>query len=121
MSQLKKLASVPLSKIAHRFLFLGKDASKALLSKFIKVIKSIPNHILKSRLAVMSQQTLPSETLVYPLFIFKRFQIHLYHPEKAESFVLYLEILSTSKLMGLTFYYKQNRKSLHKQLLKPQY
>jgi alpha-beta hydrolase superfamily lysophospholipase len=59
MLPIKALASAPLSQIGHKFLLLGQDASKALLSKFIKVTKSIPDHVLKSRLNVMSQQRLP--------------------------------------------------------------
>nr|MCP4990468.1 alpha/beta hydrolase [Colwellia sp.] len=63
---IKALASAPLSQIAHKFLLLGKDASKTLLSKFIKVTKSIPDHILKSRLAVMNRQRLPLATFDIP-------------------------------------------------------
>jgi hypothetical protein len=77
---IKKLASAPLSKIGHKFLLLGKDASKALLSKFIKVTESIPDHILKSRLAVMSQQMLPSATFEVPTVYIRALSDRLISP-----------------------------------------
>ena len=80
---IKKLASGPLSKIGHKLLLLGKDASKELLSKFIKVTESIPDHILKSRLAVMSQQILPSATFDVPTVYIQALSDRLISPGKS--------------------------------------
>jgi alpha-beta hydrolase superfamily lysophospholipase len=80
---IKVLASAPLSKIGHKFLLLGQDASKALLSKFIKVAKSIPDHILKSRLAVMSQQELPLATFDVPTVYIQALSDRLISPRKS--------------------------------------
>jgi len=80
---IKILASAPLSQIGHKFLLLGQDASKALLSKFIKVTKSIPDHILKSRLTVMSQQSLPLATLDVPTVYIQALSDKLITPRKS--------------------------------------
>ena len=80
---IKALASAPLSKIGHKFLLLGQDASNALLSKFIKVTKSIPDHILKSRLAVMSQQGLPLATFDVPTVYIQALSDRLISPRKS--------------------------------------
>ncbi|WP_426370354.1 serine aminopeptidase domain-containing protein [Pseudocolwellia sp. HL-MZ7] len=63
---IKALASSPISIIFHKLLFLGRGASKALVSNFVKVIKSIPDEILKNRLEVMSKQVLPQVTFELP-------------------------------------------------------
>jgi len=80
---IKALASAPLSQIGHKFLLLGKDTSKALLSKFMKVTKSIPKHTLKSRLAVMSQQILPSATFDVPTVYIQALSDRLISPRKS--------------------------------------
>ncbi len=80
---IKALASAPLSQISHKFLLLGKDASKTLLSKFIKVTESIPNHIIQSRLAVMSQQRLPSATFDIPTVYIQALSDKLIKPSKS--------------------------------------
>ena len=100
---IKKLASAPLSKISHKFLLLGKDASKALLSKFIKVTKSIPNHILKSRLAVMSQQTLPSETFDVPTVYIQALLDRLISPRKSREFRTVFRNIEYIKIDGPHF------------------
>lgn len=63
---LQPLASAPLSKVAIKYLLLGQGASNALLSKFVKITKSIPKQVLKHRLKVMSQQRLPLTTFDIP-------------------------------------------------------
>ncbi len=83
---LKALASAPFSQIAHKFLFLGQDASTAVLSKFIKVIKSIPDPILKSRLTVMSQQRLPLGILDVPAVYIQATSDRLIAPRKSREF-----------------------------------
>lgn len=80
---IKALASAPLSQIGHKFLLLGQDASKALLSKFIKVTKSIPNHILKKRLAVMNLQKLPLTTFDVPTVYIQALSDRLISPRKS--------------------------------------
>lgn len=80
---LKALASAPLSKIGHKFLLLGQHASEALLLKFITVIKSIPEHILKSRLAVMSQQRLPQGNFEVPTVYIQAMSDRLIMPRKS--------------------------------------
>ena len=84
---IKALASAPLSQIGHKFLLLGQGASKALLSKFIKVTKSIPDHILKSRLAVMSQQILPSATFDVPTVYIQALSDRLISPGKSRELI----------------------------------
>ncbi|MBA6254733.1 MULTISPECIES: hypothetical protein [unclassified Colwellia] len=80
---IKALASAPLSQIGHKFLLLGQGASKALLSKFIKVTKSIPDHILKSRLAVMNLQKLPLATFDVPTVYIQALSDRLISPGKS--------------------------------------
>jgi len=80
---IKALASAPLSQIGHKFLLLGQGASKALLSKFIKVTKSIPDHILKSRLAVMNLQKLPLATFDVPTVYIQALSDRLISPRKS--------------------------------------
>jgi len=80
---IKALASAPLSQIGHKFLLLGKGASKALLSKFIKVTKSIPDHILKSRFAVMNRQKLPLTNFEIPTVYIQALSDKLIAPRKS--------------------------------------
>jgi len=80
---IKALASAPLSQIGHKFLLLGQGASKALLSKLIKVTKSIPDHILKSRLAVMNLQKLPLATFDVPTVYIQALSDRLISPGKS--------------------------------------
>lgn len=80
---LKALASAPLSKIGHKILLLGQNASEALLLKFITVIKSIPEQILKSRLAVMSQQRLPQANFEVPTVYIQAMSDRLIMPRKS--------------------------------------
>lgn len=80
---IKALASAPLSKIGHKFLLLGKDASKALLSKFIKVTESIPDHIIKNRLAVMNRQRLPLANFDIPTVYIQALSDRLISPGKS--------------------------------------
>lgn len=47
----RRLASWPLSSIAHRMLFLGKRAPNALIAEFTRVIKLVPANVIKQRLA----------------------------------------------------------------------
>jgi len=63
---LKYLASIPLSNVAHKLLFLGQNASKENLSTFRTVINSIPEQVLKARLTTMSHQKMPLETFDIP-------------------------------------------------------
>ena len=95
---IKALASLPLSNIAHRFLFLGQEASKEILSKFVKVITSIPEHVLKSRLEVMSKQKLPQITFDIPAIYIQALSDRLISSQKGQEFtkvftnIKYLEI-----------------------------
>ena len=100
---IKKLASAPLSKIGHKLLLLGKDASRALLSKFIKVTKSIPDHILKSRLAVMSQQILPSATFDVPTVYIQALSDRLITPRKSREFKNVFKNIDYIKIDGPHF------------------
>lgn len=63
---IKALVSLPLSNIAHRLLFLGQEATKPLISKFVSAIEPIPKQVLSSRLEVMKKQLLPQATFNIP-------------------------------------------------------
>jgi len=83
---IKTLASAPLSTIFHKFLFLGQEASKELLSKFITVAKSIPDLVLKNRLDVMSQQRLPTTTSDIPSIYIQALSDRLISSKKSRKF-----------------------------------
>jgi hypothetical protein len=81
---IKALASAPLSIIAHKLLFLGQEASKELLSKFVEVIKSIPEQVLKSRLEVMSHQRHTRMTFDIPVIYIRALSDRLISPKKSQ-------------------------------------
>lgn len=83
---IKALASAPLSNIVYKAIFLGPGASKKLLSKFVKVIKSIPEHVLKSRLEVMSHQRLPEMTFGIPAIYIRALSDRLIPSQKGREF-----------------------------------
>ena len=81
---IKALVSLPLSNIAHRLLFLGQEATKPLLSKFVNVIKSIPKQVLSSRLEVMKRQQLPQVTFNIPAIYIQALSDRLISPKKSQ-------------------------------------
>jgi len=81
---IKALVSLPLSNIAHRLLFLGQEATKPLLSKFVKVIKSIPKQVLSSRLEVMKVLQLPEMTFDIPTIYIRALSDRLISPNKSQ-------------------------------------
>lgn len=81
---IKALVSLPLSNIAHRFLFLGQEATKENLTKFVKVIKSIPKAVLSNRLEVMKRQQLPEITFDIPLIYIRALSDRLISPNKSQ-------------------------------------
>jgi len=81
---IKTLASLPLSNIVHRLLFLGQEATKPLLSTFANVIKSIPKQILSSRLEVMKRQQLPQVTFNIPAIYIQALSDRLISPKKSQ-------------------------------------
>ncbi len=95
---IKILASLPLSNIAHRLLFLGQEATKPLLSKFVNVIKSIPKQVLSSRLEVMKRQQLPQITFDIPAIYVQALSDRLIPSQKSREFskvftnIKYIEI-----------------------------
>jgi pimeloyl-ACP methyl ester carboxylesterase len=95
---IKALASAQLSNIVYKLLFLGQGASKELLSKFVKVIKSIPDLVLKNRLEVMSQQRLPTLASDIPSIYIQALSDRLIPSQKGREFtkvfsnIKYIEI-----------------------------
>lgn len=83
---IKTLVSMPLSTFAHKLLFFGQGASKTLLSQFVKVVKSIPEQLLKNRLQVMSKQQRPTETFDIPVVYIQARSDRLISPEKGQEF-----------------------------------
>jgi len=81
---IKALVSLPLSNIAHRLLFLGQEATKPLLSKFVNVIKSIPKQVLSSRLEVMKRQQLPQVTFNISAIYIRALSDRLISPKKSQ-------------------------------------
>jgi len=81
---IKTLASLPLSNIVHRLLFLGQEATKPLLSTFANVIKSIPKQVLSSRLEVMKRQQLPQVTFNIPAIYIQALSDRLISPKKSQ-------------------------------------
>jgi alpha-beta hydrolase superfamily lysophospholipase len=81
---IKALVSLPLSNIVHRLLFFGQEATKPLLSKFINVIKSIPEQVLSNRLDVMKRQQLPQVTFNIPTIYIRALSDRLISPEKSQ-------------------------------------
>ncbi len=79
--------TVPLSNIVYKFLFFGQGASNQLLSKFVKVIESIPEQILKSRLEVMSQQQLPQITFDIPAIYIRALSDRLISAKKSQEVI----------------------------------
>jgi pimeloyl-ACP methyl ester carboxylesterase len=95
---IKALASAPLSNIVYKSLFLGQGASKEHLAKFVKVIVSIPDQVLKNRLEVMSQQRLPITTSDIPSIYIRALSDRLIPSQKGREFtkvfsnIKYIEI-----------------------------
>jgi alpha-beta hydrolase superfamily lysophospholipase len=83
---IKALASAPLSTIFHKFLFVGQAASKELLSKFVKVTKSIPDQVLKNRLEVIRQVRLPTTTFNIPTIYIQALSDRLISSKKGREF-----------------------------------
>ncbi len=81
---IKALVSLPLSNIAHRLLFLGQEATKPLLSKFVNVIKSIPKQVLSNRLEVMKRLQLPETTFDIPTIYIRALSDRLISPKKSQ-------------------------------------
>jgi len=81
---IKALVSLPLSNIAHRLLFLGQEATKPLLSKFVNVIKSIPKQVLSNRLDVMKRQQLPQVTFDIPVIYIRALSDRLISTKKSQ-------------------------------------
>lgn len=95
---IKALSSLPLSNIVHRLLFLGQEATKPLLSKFVNVIKSTPKQVLSSRLEVMKMQQLPQITFDIPAIYVQALSDRLIPSQKSREFskvftnIKYIEI-----------------------------
>jgi len=81
---IRALVSLPLSNIAHRLLFLGQEATKELLSKFVNVIKSIPKQVLNSRLEVMKRQQLPQVSFNIPAIYIRALSDRLISSKKSQ-------------------------------------
>lgn len=81
---IKSLVSAPFSSIVYKFLFFGQRASNQLISKFVKVIESIPEQILKSRLDVMSHQQLPQITFDIPAIYIRALSDRLVSAKKSQ-------------------------------------
>jgi pimeloyl-ACP methyl ester carboxylesterase len=80
---IKFLASAPFSNIAHKLLFLGQEAPKELLTKFVEVVKSIPNPVLKNRVDVMRKQQLPITSFDIPTLYIQALSDRLISSHKA--------------------------------------
>jgi len=83
---IKSLTSAPLSRIAHKLLFLGQEASNELLTKFEEVVKSIPNSVLKNRLGIMQRQELPITTFDLPVAYIRALSDRLISDKKGREF-----------------------------------
>jgi len=81
---IKALVSLPLSNIAHRLLFLGQEATKLLLSKFVNVIRSIPKQVLRNRLEVMKRLQLPETTFDIPTIYIRALSDRLISTKKSQ-------------------------------------
>lgn len=84
---IKALASAPLSNVFYKLLFFGKSVSTELLSKFVCVIKSISDQVLKDRLEVMSTQQLPQITFGMPSIYIRALSDSLISPQKSREFI----------------------------------
>lgn len=81
---IKALVSLPLSNIAHRLLFLGQEATKLLLSKFVNVIRSIPKQVLSNRLEVLKRLQLPETTFDIPTIYIRALSDRLISTKKSQ-------------------------------------
>jgi pimeloyl-ACP methyl ester carboxylesterase len=81
---IKALVSLPLTNIAHSLLFLGQEASKEILSKFVSAIESIPKQVLSSRLEVMKKQQIPQITFDIPAIYIRALSDRLISPKKSQ-------------------------------------
>jgi alpha-beta hydrolase superfamily lysophospholipase len=100
---IKALASAPLSNIVYKSLFLGQGASKEHLAKFVKVILSIPDQVLKNRLEVMRQQRLPTTTFNIPIIYIQALSDRLISSKKGREFTKVFSNIKYIEIEGLHF------------------
>ncbi|MCU7920646.1 MAG: lysophospholipase [Candidatus Thiodiazotropha sp. (ex Epidulcina cf. delphinae)] len=63
---LQLLAGLPFSKYFHKAMFLGMNASDEFSDRFIQVLRSMPEQILKRRIKAMADMRAPAEKLEVP-------------------------------------------------------
>lgn len=107
---IKTLASAPLSKFAHKLFFLGRAASKELLAKFVKVVKSIPDQVLKNRLEVIRRQKLPLITFDIPVIYIQALSDRLIPLKKSQEVANVFNNIEFVKIEGPHFILQTNPK-----------
>jgi len=100
---IKAFASSSISIVFYKLLFFGKGASKVLLSKFVKVIQSIPDEVLKNRLMVMSKQVLPQVTFELPTMYIQAHSDKLISSNKSQEFSKIFNHIEFKKIEGPHF------------------
>lgn len=66
MLPIKNMATMPISMLFHRFLFLGKYAPRSQIDRFVEVVRSVPDAVLNKRLEIMMNMQMPRMTTSIP-------------------------------------------------------
>ncbi|MBY6065001.1 alpha/beta fold hydrolase [Pseudidiomarina sediminum] len=100
---IKLLSKMPFSKTAYRYLFFSSNTPATLLNQFNKVLESLPQGLLKSRLSAMQHQKPPAKTYTLPALYIRATNDRLVPKDKAEEFTGYFNNLTIEELDGPHF------------------
>lgn len=100
---IRQLAHLPLSGIAYRLLFLGKDAGNKEIELFRRAINAVPAHALKLRLKVIAQTKYSGFKSAVPAVYICAANDMLVNPQKRLEFVRAYSDITFAQLEGPHF------------------
>jgi hypothetical protein len=103
MLPIKLLASLPLAKICHKYLFLGNDASNPLIDKFIGVLNKISEVTLKKRMAAMKDMRLLMAPSDIPVAYIQALDDKLVRPSKGRELSTVFKNIDYYQIKGSHF------------------
>lgn len=106
---IKRLSSLPLSSLVIRAILMGRGTSRELLASFLGVVDSVPEKVLRDRIAAIEQlKTVTSGSDIPALYI-QASQDRLVSADKAQEFESLFSNLAIAQIDGPHFILQARR------------